>query len=104
MRAIPATERRAAQRNLGGGPPTFFKDRTWDAILREAVLDRVPEDEIRQFADWLPANRVEQKRRDALAMLRLMRRHLAACSAPFRPSFCFQRTDFWRTLTETHAR
>jgi hypothetical protein len=86
------------------GKATFFKDRTWDAILRAAVLHRVPEVEIERFADWLPVNRVEQKRRDALALLRRMRRHLAVRHPPFRPRFCFQRTDFWRTLTETHAR
>ena len=68
----------------------FFKERTWTALLAHPSAPRTLRPELRRLARWLPDNMVEQKRRDALAMILTMREHLAAGSSPFHPSFAFQ--------------
>src|SRR3954451_5517809 len=65
----------------------FYADRSWDALL-DPALD--PADgRFAEFAEWLPGNRVAQKRLDALALLENLRDPLAE---PFRPSFRFEPT------------
>jgi hypothetical protein len=56
---------------------------------------------MKRLAGWLPQNRVEQKRIDALAMIGIMREHCSARKRRFRPAFKFQDTVNWRRLTET---
>ena len=67
----------------------FYKHRTWRTVLDAASL---PEDRLAALRDWLPRNRVRQKRLDALALLR----HLAdRQDAPPAPPFRFERTLLW---------
>jgi hypothetical protein len=76
------------------GKALFFKDRTWAAILAQAAKHDLPARQRTALAQWLPANKVSQKRRDALAMLRAMSKSRRAV----RPNFRFQHTEFWRNL------
>jgi hypothetical protein len=80
----------------------FFKQRTWDLLLKRAAVARLPGKQLARFACWLPANKVDQKRIDALAMLKTMRRLLGAQSAPLQPGFRFQHTEFWQSLMDRH--
>lgn len=64
----------------------FYADRSWDVLLDPA------DGQLREFADWLPGNRVARKRLDALALLESLR---APLSGPFRPDFRFEPTLVW---------
>ena len=59
------------------GKDLFYPDRTYPRILEVAAKAEVPEAELRAFREWLPRGEVNQKRTDALAMLRSMRQRLA---------------------------
>lgn len=87
---------------LGVSKAAFFKDRTWDHILKQAAHARLPKVELARLARWLPANRVEQKRRDAHSLLRAIQRLTATRPNPFRPRFAFQPTMFWQALMDSH--
>jgi len=91
---------RCAAAILGAAKSQFFKERTWALIIQRAQCDGKLSREIEKFARWLPDNRVELKRRDALELVRRLRRlarnpQLGA----LRPGFRFSNTVFWRTLT-----
>jgi hypothetical protein len=77
----------------------FYQDRSWERLLAGAA-----EDEIRRLRDWLPTGRIDQKRRDALEMIAVMREFLAANPAPMRPDFTFEWTDMWDIASEAMAK
>jgi hypothetical protein len=83
---------------------TFFKERTWPRVLKAASTTPLRKRELAAFSQWLPANKVEQKREDARAMLAAMRALIASGTRPFRPAFEFQRTCFWRSFVATQRR
>lgn len=74
----------------------FYKERTYPAILAAAAASGWPPGALRQFADWLPTGRIEQKRRDAEAMVAAIRAHLAAGVPPLRVSYRLAETVAWR--------
>jgi hypothetical protein len=63
--------------------------------LRCAADQGVPPDEIAALQAWLPGGRLNQKRTDALAMLRMMRGELAADPGLKRVSYYFEHTIWW---------
>jgi hypothetical protein len=68
---------------------TFYPRR-----LLLAVLD--PGDDGHELLRaWLPEGRVQRKRDDALAMLRVVRDELEAGLEPFRPTWTLQHSHFW---------
>jgi hypothetical protein len=77
------------------GKSLFYPDRTYQRILEGAAAERVPEVEIRAFREWLPRGEVNQKRTDALAMLRAMRQRLADNSEPKSVIYSFEYTAMW---------
>jgi hypothetical protein len=72
----------------------YFADRTWSAVLEGAATCGVDERELAGLRDWLPSNRVDQKRLDALEMLAAINETLAV-PAPARPAFQFEWTYLW---------
>jgi len=73
----------------------FYHDRNWEHILSLAepamqaqALDR--------FRSWLPAGAVDQKRLDALALLREVERLQAARPPPFRAAYRFEWSEMWQ--------
>ena len=83
---------------------SFFKDRSWHRVVRLAVAEGLPKSQLAHLSEWLPENRVEQKRFDALALIAAMRRQLARRQRPFNPRFTFQHTGFWRAVVEEDQR
>jgi hypothetical protein len=83
---------------------TFFKDRSWHRIVKLAAVEGVPKRQLVRFSEWLPDNRIEQKRRDGLALIAAMSRQLARRPRPFRPRFTFQHTGFWQAVVEEDRR
>jgi hypothetical protein len=74
----------------------FYKERTWDALLRSTAATGWPADRLRYFAQWLPHGRVDQKRRDADAMLKAIRTYLAAQPGPLKITFELADTVAWQ--------
>jgi len=74
----------------------FYKERSYAAVLDAAAATGLPGTTLQAFADWLPGGRVEQKRRDAEAMIEAIRLHLAAGAPPLRVSWRLAETAAWR--------
>jgi hypothetical protein len=76
----------------------FYPERTYPSIVQHAGLTPAERDAL---LAWLPRGRVDQKRADALSMLRLMREHLQADAAPAPVDFHFEYTTFWDAAVQT---
>ncbi|HSB72511.1 MAG TPA: TfuA-like protein [Candidatus Methylomirabilis sp.] len=81
------------------GKSLLYPDRTFPRILADATDEGIPAGELQAFRDWLPHGEVNQKKTDALAMLRVMRRQLAENPERKRVAYSFEYTDMWE-----HAR
>lgn len=77
------------------GKRLFYPDRSYARILQGAAEAGVPESELRALREWLPRGEVNQKRADAIAMLRVMRGQLAADPEPKRVIYPFEYTEMW---------
>jgi hypothetical protein len=77
------------------GKDLFYPDRNYQVLLRCASERGLPEADLECFRQWLPAGRVNQKREDALAMLRLMRRRLSEGLKPKSVAYSFEHTSMW---------
>ncbi len=73
----------------------FYVERVWPAILTRAGRKGVSASELHAFRAWLPEGRLDQKKADALALLRMMRERLEAGVAPKTVGFAVQQTDAW---------
>lgn len=80
--AQAAVELAAAQKAV------FYKRRNWPELLAQLAADQPG------LAEWLAANRVEQKRADALELLAVIEAHLAAPPDPL-PAPRFAATAAW---------
>jgi hypothetical protein len=78
------------------GKTLFYKERSWDMILRLAAASGLSPIALDDLAAWLPSGRVDQKRIDALEMIAAIRAHLAAGVAPLNVSYRFQDTGYHR--------
>src|SRR5207244_1996778 len=73
---------------------TFYPQRSWPALLKQ-VEGRVAEAELAALAAWLPGGRIDQKGRDARALLAHVAARREADPAPKAVRFRFQHTDAW---------
>lgn len=73
----------------------FYPLRTYPAMLAAALDAGVPPQEVSAFETWLAEGRADQKREDAIAMLRAMRRLLETDPPPKRVTFTFEHTEWW---------
>jgi hypothetical protein len=80
------------------GKQLFYKERSWDAMLRHAAGRRPPAP-LDNFVSWLPGGRVDQKRADALAMCEAILAHLAGGVAPLSVAFRFNNTGYHKAAT-----
>ena len=79
----------------------FYKERTADAVLATAAAAGMPAAALRDLAAWLPDGRVDQKRRDAEAMVAAITGHLDAGVAPLKVSYRLAETAAWRAALLT---
>jgi hypothetical protein len=110
---IRATLRRAQDQSVIG-PETgallertakslFYPERSYPHILAIAAGHGAPDRELAALGSWLPEGQVNQKRNDAIAMLRVMRERMDNGLQPKRTTFTFEHTVFWekaRTAAE----
>ena len=73
----------------------FYPERSYPAILDRAADAGLPGPELELLRSWLPQNQVDQKRNDALEMLRVMRERVKSGPPPKRVRFCFEHTEMW---------
>lgn len=92
----PAT--RAALERIAKDIP--YRDRRYSEVVRRGRAAAVPAAELDAFAAWWPSGAVDQKRLDALAMLREMRDLLGEPAEPMRVSFEFEWTHPFQTSLE----
>lgn len=92
---VISAELRTALENIA--KELFYPDRSYPLLLRCASERGLPEADLARLRQWLPQGRVNQKREDALAMLRLMRRRLAQGLEPKTVSFSFEHTSMWES-------
>jgi hypothetical protein len=105
---IRATLARAGAEGILGGPARallqrtakelFYPERSYARILELAAARGAPPAELEAFRRWLPEGAVNQKRGDALAMLRAMREFLATDPGPKCVSYVFEDTMHWEVL------
>lgn len=77
----------------------FYGERTYDRILELAASEKLDRGELERLGIWLQANRVDQKRADAIEMLETMRDQLRGDNGQPQPvNFTFQRTELWNRL------
>ena len=92
---IISTELRIALESIG--KDLFYPDRSYALLLRCASESGLPEDDLARLGQWLPKGRVNQKREDALAMLRLIHRRLAEGLERKTVSYSFEHTSMWES-------
>ena len=90
-----------ATRLAGIGKTLFYKERSWDAILRLATSSGLPPLLVDDLADWLPSGQVDQKRADSLEMTAAIRAHLAAGVTPLTVSSRFHDTGYHKAARAT---
>jgi hypothetical protein len=73
----------------------FYKDRTYEAMLKLASGRGLAPAALNRFAAWLPRGQVDQKRVDAEEMLRAMIAHLEGGVSPLEVSYQFAHTFAW---------
>jgi hypothetical protein len=73
----------------------FYKDRTYAAVSRITAERGCTGAARRRLADWLTAGRVDQKRRDAEAMLAVIRSNIDAGTGPLRVTYRLASTAAW---------
>jgi hypothetical protein len=76
----------------------YYKNRSYARLLADAGAHQLPGDELARLKAWLPANQVNQKRLDALAMLRAIKDAHAAALPPQPPSYVFEHTILWEAV------
>ncbi|MEF2554040.1 TfuA-like protein [Aurantimonas sp. A2-1-M11] len=74
----------------------FYKARTWPNIMQGIATSEASASDVERFQAWLPAGRVDQKRKDALAMVALVaelcgRDALPRVNHDFEPTFLWDR-------------
>jgi hypothetical protein len=107
-RVIRASTRMELERIAKG---IFYQGRSYAAILQHAAEKNCSQSELESLRQWLPTGQVDQKQRDAIAMLRLMRVQLEAGLAPKRVQYSFEYTANWEIawrrsgslLTDSHG-
>ena len=82
----------------------FYPDRCYPLLLRRAAEAGIPPGLIEALRAFLTHGRVDQKRIDALALLRTMRERFAGGSEPKRVRYHFEPTDAWEHIRERAER
>ncbi len=79
---------------------TYYRERSWEALLTVPKSKKKQSSQIRDFKDWLPDGKVDAKRDDALAMLREIEEFSASDPAPNSVDYSFEYTHLWHGVVE----
>jgi hypothetical protein len=78
----------------------FYPDRIYANLLNQTREAGAAPDEIEALQTWLPTGRIDQKRLDAIEMLRVMKDFLSYPTQPMQVSYSFNHTDLWEQVTQ----
>jgi hypothetical protein len=92
-----------AEHLTGIAKALFYKERTYEAAMQAATDARLPAAPLRAFAEWLPSGGIDQKRRDAEAMLDAVRTHLTAGAPPLKVTYTLAETVAWEAARRLNA-
>jgi hypothetical protein len=73
----------------------FYKDRTYDLILKLAAERGLAPEQLERFADWLSRGKIDQKRIDAEEMVSAILSQMRTDATPFEASYQFVHTFAW---------
>lgn len=73
----------------------FYPDRTYRNLLGAGRMETLPVNEIDTLAAWLPDNRIDQKRADALELLGELAAWRNVAPTPLKVSYTFEHTSQW---------
>jgi hypothetical protein len=76
----------------------FYKKRTYQAVFETAAMSGLPAVALRDLIAWSPAGHIDQKHRDAKAMLDAIRAHLAAAPPPLQVTYELAETAAWQAV------
>lgn len=79
---------------------TYYRERTWDALLTVPKGKKKQNSQIRDFKNWLPDGKVDAKRDDALEMLREIEEFAASDPARNSVDYTFEYTHLWHGVVE----
>lgn len=79
---------------------TFYKERTWASLLKQAGVAGIGADALAAFKSWLGKGAVDQKRIDARAMVDAIKTLLSSRPGPFRADFVFEETTDWQQAVQ----
>ena len=80
----------------------YYKDRTWEQILAEAIGNGLAAEDAAALKQWLKKNSIDLKRSDAGALIRLVKVREATFDRPLSVAYEFEDTTFWRDLIDRH--
>ena len=75
-----------------------YRERTYSHLFSAAT--ELPTRELERFKAWLPGGRIDQKREDAVLMLRTMRERFKGGHEPKQVRFHFEHTIMWQNATQ----
>ena len=78
-----------------------YRDRTYFQLLDIATEIGISRDQLESLRHWLPSGRVDQKREDAILMLRTMRAFFGEPKEPRRAAFHFEHTTLWERALQS---
>lgn len=78
---------------------TFYPSRRYELILARSRDAGASPHEVERFKGWLPEGRTSQKRADAVAMLRKIKRRLREGLEPKRVRYWFENSSMWESAS-----
>lgn len=94
----------SGSRLLAHAKATFYAERSWPALFRAAPGLGVSDDELAGLRALVARVRPNRKRDDAIALLRAMSAAGGESMPPHVPTFEFEATSFWESMTATMTR
>lgn len=85
------------------GKELFYPDRNYSLLLHHACDGARTKAEVARLRAWLPKGRVNQKRDDAVAMLRLIRRRSLKGFNRKKVSYSFEHTSMWEHVRRRNS-
>jgi hypothetical protein len=73
----------------------FYPERSYPVILQRSATNGAPVTELERLRAWLPEGSVDQKRSDAVAMLRLIQARLLRGLPPKEVRYTLEQTEYW---------
>ena len=92
---VISTELRVTLEKIG--KELFYPDRNYSTLLRHASENGSSQAELTKLQQWLVNHYVNQKREDALLMLRVIRDRLERGLRRKTVSYCFEQTAMWQS-------